>query len=114
MKIKFAVLFTLVLTGCVSSELRILDFQSRCELIGFDRESKEGKACVLELEKEYVSAVNQPKSGDGKNFKSSNINELPSVNRNSCLFNPSNNRYETCFHVTAGGSCAHFGSACTP
>lgn len=29
-----------------------------------------------------------------------------------CLFNPATNSYQLCYHLTAGGQCAHFGAAC--
>lgn len=30
-----------------------------------------------------------------------------------CLYNPVTGRYQLCYHVTAGGTCAHFGAVCT-
>ncbi|MDX1913979.1 MAG: hypothetical protein SFU55_00215 [Methylophilus sp.] len=31
---------------------------------------------------------------------------------NQCLYNPATQAYQVCYHVTAGGQCAHFGSPC--
>ena len=116
MKSYLTLCFAVLLTGCISidqivsdlqisKEERISDFQTRCKLMGYEQNTESGKACVLELEKQYVRAVSQscPISTD-----SSASSDDP------CMFNPQNNRYQTCFHVTADGSCAHFGFICTP
>jgi len=29
-----------------------------------------------------------------------------------CLYNPKSGFYQTCYHVTAGGECVHFGENC--
>jgi hypothetical protein len=104
MKIYFTFVLAVLLTSCVSNEKRISDFQGRCKVIGYDSNSESGKACVLELEKQYVMATNSPTP----------INTNSCSEKDACMFNPSNSRYETCYHVTAGGECAHFGTICTP
>ena len=116
MKTYFSFMLAVLLTSCVSNEQRISDFQGRCKLIGYESNSEAGKACVLELEKQYIMATSRLNS----NIQNNSVNSPASNNTNSstkkdaCMFNPSNSRYETCYHVTAGGTCAHFGSICTP
>lgn len=36
----------------------------------------------------------------------------PSLAQTPCMFNPSTSSYQQCHHVTAGGQCAHYGTAC--
>lgn len=116
MKIYFTFVLAVLLTSCVSNEQRISDFQSRCLLIGYEPESESAKACVLELEKQYVLATSRRNS----NIQSKSVSSRGSIHTTSnaeddiCMFNPSSDRYETCYHVTAGDNCAHFGSICTP
>lgn len=32
--------------------------------------------------------------------------------KNQCLYNPAAQAYQVCYHITAGGQCAHFGPPC--
>tara|TARA_B100000242_G_scaffold196084_1_gene141619 strand:- start:8008 stop:8247 length:240 start_codon:yes stop_codon:yes gene_type:complete len=41
-------------------------------------------------------------------------NSAPSSNNQPCMYNAQANAYQTCFHITAGGQCAHYGGVCTP
>lgn len=122
MKILLTLFFAVLLNGCISIEEiasdfqisieeRISDFQTRCKLMGYEQNTESGKACVLELEKQYVMAVSGPCS---RNDNTSVGSAASGMNKTPCMFNPQNDRYQACYHVTAGGTCAHFGSVCTP
>ncbi len=129
MKKYLSFLVIIVLSSCAAlDEARIASYQHQCELMGFPLNTEGGKNCVLELEKQFVlgSSMHTPSVSVGSSSANTSINTSANTSANTstsipmstkkdpCMFNSSNNRYETCYHVTAGGSCVHYGSICYP
>jgi hypothetical protein len=58
--------------------------------------------------------INRALSEAAKTIQNIGTPRTPNSNASVCMFNPQTNAMQECFHITAGGQCAHYGAPCRP
>ena len=66
----------------------------------------------LENQQELLESTRRIERSQTRQENQSNQQELNNSLKNQCLYNPATQAYQVCYHITAGGQCAHFGSPC--